>query len=102
MIDLQSENLIPLNEVPKLLPPRNGKRAHLATVYRWVQHGHKGVKLETLRLPGSTMTSVEAVQRFLERMTAAREGAPIPMRTTRQREAAMNRARKELDAMRSH
>ena len=65
MIDLASEQLVPLQQVPRLLPPRvTGKRVHLSAVYRWAQRGVRGVRLEVVRVGGTTYTSREALQRF--------------------------------------
>lgn len=47
MIELSSETLVPVRNVPKLLLKRpNGKHIHISAVYRWTQHGVRGVKLE--------------------------------------------------------
>lgn len=71
MIDVANENLIGLSEVPKLLPKRsNGKRIHISAIYRWAQKGIRGIRLETLRLGGTTYTSREAIQRFADSQTA--------------------------------
>ena len=65
MIDIASEQLVPLNEVPKLLPARgNGKRIHISAIYRWAQRGVRGTRLEVIRVGGTTYTSREALQRF--------------------------------------
>jgi hypothetical protein len=65
MIDLNKEQLIRLSEVPKILPKRqDGKRVHISAIYRWAQRGVKGVRLETLKIGGTTYTSREALQRF--------------------------------------
>ena len=72
MIDTAVENLIPLRDVPRLLPPRpNGKRLHISSVYRWTLRGVKGVRLETVKIGGTAYTSREAIQRFSERLTGA-------------------------------
>ena len=69
MIDMSCETLVPLNQVPKLLPLRsNGKRLHISAIYRWVQRGIKGTRLEATRIGGSTYTSLEALQRFSEQL----------------------------------
>ena len=72
MIDLVSERLVALTQVPKLseIPKlRGGKRPHVATIYRWAQNGVRGVKLETVRLGGTVCTSVEAIQRFVKQLS---------------------------------
>ena len=74
MIDLRSEEVLTLAEAAKVLPPlRGGRRVHLSTLYRWISRGVAGVQLEALKLGGTTVTSVEALQRFAERITF---GAP--------------------------
>ena len=73
MIDIQSETVISLNEAakhPSLPRRRRGKRPHVSTLYRWSTAGIKGIKLETLRVGATLCTSLEAVQRFAERLTA--------------------------------
>ena len=49
MIDIGNEELIPIRQVPARLPPRaNGKQVHVTTVYRWINHGVRGFRLESL------------------------------------------------------
>ncbi len=101
MIDLERETLIPLRDVPKRLPPRpNGRRLHISAVYRWVQRGVRAVVLETVRVGGTTYTSVEALQRFAEAQTRAPTGAVTAKPTSQTREraiqAASERVRNEL------
>ncbi len=67
MIDIGNEELVPMRQVPAKLPPRaNGKHVHATTVYRWINHGVRGVKLKSLKVGGTTYTSTEALQRFTE------------------------------------
>lgn len=73
MIDIAGEQLIPISEVPRRLPPRTtGKRVHISAVYRWLQRGVRGVVLESVRVGGSTYTSVEALQRFADQLSSDR------------------------------
>lgn len=75
MIDVTTETLVLLRDVPRQLPLRpHGKRLHISGVYRWILRGVRGVVLESVRIGGSTYTSQEALQRFSERLT----GKPIP------------------------
>lgn len=70
MIDLSSETVISLTEATKRLPTRRrGKRPHVATLYRWSQRGCRGVVLETCQVGGTRCTSVEALQRFVQRLS---------------------------------
>jgi hypothetical protein len=97
VIDLASEQLVSLHDVPKLLPPRpNGKRVHISAVYRWVQRGIRGTRLEVIRVGGTTYTSREALQRFASPAAASHEMA-CPNTAARQRQ--IDRAVQRLDEM---
>ncbi len=63
---LLTEDLIGMKEVPPTLPTR----VHIATVWRWANRGIRGVKLETIRLGGKTLTSQQALTRFIEQTTS--------------------------------
>jgi hypothetical protein len=100
VIDISAETLIALADVPAHLPKRRGgKRVHVSCVYRWGQRGCKGIRLEWLACGGTKVTSVEALQRFFERLSALENGTPLTpqMRTSRQRERAAKQANDELE-----
>ena len=90
MIDPQTESLVSITEAAKSLPGR----PNITTIWRWRNRGVRGVKLETILSGGRCFTSVEALRRFQERVTAAADGAPVPTETPRQREHAIDRAEK--------
>jgi hypothetical protein len=70
MIEVTTESLIPLHDVPRRLPPRcNGKRIHISAVYRWIQRGVRGVRLESVKIGGTGYTTAEALQRFADQLT---------------------------------
>ncbi len=73
MIDLKNETIMSMAEAARRLPPRSARHrhAHVATLHRWASRGVRGVRLETVRLGGMRVTSVEALQRFAEQVTAA-------------------------------
>ena len=96
MIDVSVERPITFNEGAKFLPA--GRRPTFSTWWRWSQVGLRGVKLETVLCGGRRCTTAEAVVRFFERVTAAANGEPVPTRTSRQRQAALRAAEKELQA----
>lgn len=76
MIRIGDKNLVPLTQVPKLLPVRaSGKPVHISAVYRWVQRGVRGTRLETLKVGGTTYTTLEALQRFAEAATQSGQEA---------------------------
>jgi hypothetical protein len=65
VIDLSSER-------PRLLAkasPDVPGRPHASTLLRWALRGVKGVKLETVIVGGRRFTSLEAIQRFIERLS---------------------------------
>lgn len=96
MIDIQNETVLSLTEAARHLPRRRaGKRPHVATLYRWAQGGVRGVILETIQVGGTLCTSIEALQRFCERLTNP-DAAPSA-RTSRARKRQIARAEKELD-----
>ena len=72
MIDIKAESLLPFTAAAKLIPPlRKNRPVNPSTVWRWHHEGHEGIHLEAVRLPGGYFTSAEALQRFIERLTAA-------------------------------
>jgi hypothetical protein len=67
MIDVLSEELIPLTKIPDLIPSTTpGRRLAFATIWRWTTYGVRGRRLETVRIGGSSYTSREAIARFAE------------------------------------
>jgi len=98
MIDLTRETLVSLADVPAHLPRRRGgKRAHVSCIYRWAEPGSKGVKLEVLQCGGTKVTSLEALQRFFERLGAVANGEKPLARSAKQRQRATEQATKELE-----
>lgn len=103
MIDLANEQVITFTEAARLMPPRRqGRRVHLATIWRWAQHGIRGIRLETICCGGTRMTSREALQRFCDALTAQDSpGAPPAPPTTRlsaARRKQVAQAQRELAA----
>ena len=94
-IDLTAETVVPINQAPKHYPYG---RPNLSTVYRHFGRGCRGARLETFVAGGRRYTTVEAIRRFVERTTANSPGAALPSSrpTSRQREAAIRKAEREL------
>lgn len=62
------ENLLPISEVPKILPPRTGgRRLHLSTVFRWM----KCENFPYIRIGGTRYTTRKAIAAW-SRARAAR------------------------------
>lgn len=93
MIDVEHEKLVAIREVPSLIPPRpSGKKIHISACYRWISRGVRGVKLEAVRLGGTTFTSIEAIQRFADRLGSADKSTPART-VTREKQLSRLRAR---------
>jgi len=70
-IEIEKEQLLPLAQAAGHLPNRRGgKKKHVSTLHRWATIGIGGIKLETLRCGGVKCTSLPALQRFFERLSA--------------------------------
>lgn len=104
-IDLEADRLLTLTEVTRLpvfARRRNGRPLNIATVWRWHQHGVRGVRLETIVAGGQRMTSVEAVGEFVRALTAAadartgKQPSRVAKPLSRQRERAITAAEKRL------
>ncbi|MFN9433711.1 MAG: DUF1580 domain-containing protein [Planctomycetota bacterium] len=91
MIDLSIETVFPVSEAPQHIPGRPSK----GSCWRWVLQGVGGIKLESILIGGKRFTSHEAIQRFVDRRTAASNGDVPPARTLRQREVEISRAERE-------
>ncbi len=69
-INVSSEQLLTLSQLAKRLPRRRRDRPiHPSTIHRWRQPGVRGVRLECIRVGGAWHTSVEAFQRFCDRLS---------------------------------
>ena len=79
MIDIAIEQVVSLTAATKILPQRRkGVRPNVATLYRWSQQGCRGIRLETICIGATRCTSLEALQRFFNAITAASESASVP------------------------
>jgi hypothetical protein len=98
MIRIETETVRPLAAWPRRLPRRpRGRPISLATLYRWSTIGCRGVVLETLQVGGTRCTSLEALQRFFDRLSSAgREPAPSEAGA---RQSASARRRQREDAV---
>jgi hypothetical protein len=89
-----TEQTIPFAEAARRLPRlRAGRPVSPATLWRWASRGLRGVRLETVRVGGTTCTSVEALRRFFARLGGG-EAAPAAAPTAR-----ADRAAKELESL---
>lgn len=102
-IDVFDEQVVTLGEAAKKLPRlRNGKKLHLSTLFRWSQRGkiaHDGVRirLETIMIGGTKCTSLEALQRFFDRLTGETDVVPPPSMLRRDALRRHEQAMRELE-----
>ncbi len=99
MIDISMEEPFSLTAITKRLPARRGgKRPNVATLYRWAQIGCRGIRLETICIGATRCTSMEALQRFFDALTAQAEHRPMPQspRMTATRRKQIEAAEKRL------
>ena len=94
MIDVTSESLLLPTEVTKILPKQKGK-TNVSTVYRWMQCGLRGVRLEYVCIGGTRFTSKEALNRFFANVT--QEARNIDCQMAKSRSSAAQRANVELE-----
>jgi hypothetical protein len=100
-----------MGEAGRIIPALRGqKRTDPATIWRWVNRGHKlpdgsVLKLEAAKMAGRWLTSKPALGRFLERITAASipqsedTTPPVQARTVSTRQKSSQRASAKLAAM---
>lgn len=78
-IQIDSEAVVSLTEATKIIPPRNGRRVAISTLWRWCRKGINGVRLEYIRMGRNIVTSHEAIARFFETLAQAdRDLTQIP------------------------
>jgi hypothetical protein len=102
MIDTQTETVLPFSAAAKRIPPlRNGKAVSPSTLWRWSAFGciarnGQRIRLETIRIGGSTCTSIEALDRFFRALTGDQQ--ETAQAAPRAAGKAHRRAEKVLDA----
>lgn len=100
VIDIRTESLFPLADLPShwpLLP--GGRRLHRSVGYRYATKGvgPRRDRLETVVMGSIRYTSHEAVQRFVERLTEAEDRAPVRAPTTKEKARRKAAAARLLD-----
>jgi hypothetical protein len=65
-IDPINDRLLPLREAADLFPRRRmGAKVNVATLWRWMTRGARGVVLETVRVGNQNYTTEQAVRDFI-------------------------------------
>jgi hypothetical protein len=100
VIDLANETILPLSDAPRHPLLKRGRRAgrpiHRATLERWRTRGVGGIILETAKLGGIRVTTVEAIERFFDRLNTP--GATSDSPTVHDIARAHAQAERELAA----
>ena len=91
-IDPLSADLVTLAESRNLFPTR----PHISTIWRWIQRGTRGHRLDTCYVGGRRYTSHEAVARFLSALN--NNGATAPAEPSKRRQRQIDQAEAELQA----
>lgn len=104
-IDLATEQRLTVHQATRYFPEyRPGQPTHHSRVLRAITKGSRAldgtwVPLEAVRLGGQWITSVEAIQRWAERLTQGQPAQPMPLRTPTARRKAVERADRELSKL---
>ena len=64
-----------LHSLVEAVEKATGRRPHLSTCIRWCLRPSSGIRLESIILGGRRLTSEQAVIRYMEAITAAKDGA---------------------------
>ncbi len=74
-----------------------GRRPHLSTVLRWCIRGSRGIRLDSRVLGGRRLTTVDAVHRYMDAVTAASVGGiALPAESPAATRRRVDRAAREL------
>ena len=90
--DIQQDSLLTLAEAAAAMR----RPVHVSTLHRWRLRGVRGIKLETVLVGGNRFTTMSAVQRFSEAVTAAAEDRTGTLRESAARSRAVHAAEEQL------
>jgi len=77
-IDPIKDRLLPLRDAAELFPRRRkGTKVNIATLWRWMTTGARGLVLETVRVGNQNYTTEQAVRAFIAAQSRP-TAAPIP------------------------
>ncbi len=93
MTNILEQELITVTQAAKSIPTR----PHIATVWRWIERGCRGHRLQSWLIGGQRYTSLAAIEEFLQRINSdSARSAPMTAKT---RERAIAQAERELSDM---
>jgi hypothetical protein len=103
MIDISKQQILTLKEAIAVVPKIDGKRPSLGSLYRWVNKGIRGVRLEVISIGGRTCTTRESLNMFFNEVAQASrrngmdDGSTRRMRNSKSRELAVASANAALE-----
>ncbi len=71
-----------LTQAARLLPKENGKRISIVSLWRWITHGVRGVRLPAMRFGAKYYTTVADLAQFGRELAAL---GPAPRRSSKTR-----------------
>ncbi len=93
MSTILDQELIPLREAASIIPTR----PHIATIWRWIERGARGHKLESWLVGGQRFTTRDAIESFLGKINGTSKLSSPSTPKARQRQ--IDAAEKELEEM---
>ena len=70
-MNFKEERPVPIRRVSDYVPGR----PHISTVWRWINRGIRGHRLETMHVGGRRYTTEQAITRFLEKTQVPKPGS---------------------------
>src|SRR4051794_33944068 len=94
--NLLTETVLSYREaVLGVLPSTEGRTIHVGTLHRWRMRGLDGVKLESLKIGGRWYTSLQALERFFNRLSGRAQAQPVDPTVPGRADEALARLRDE-------
>ena len=77
-INTSEEELLTLTQAARRYRPPDARPLAPSTIWRWHKKGISGVRLETICVGATRLTSTEAMRRFCDAVTLARSTQDAP------------------------
>ncbi len=65
-----TERVMTIAEARSAIEQATGQRPDKSTIHRWIKRGVGGTRLDAVRVGSATLTSAEAINRFITARTA--------------------------------
>ena len=94
---LTTETTLSFSEAAARLPRIDGRKIHPSSLWRWARKGIHGVRLETRRLGGRFVTSLEALERFSKQLAEIDPPERPPRSPSRRKARSSAKRRREVE-----